>query len=63
MDTATIDGISQMVSTLGFPIFVSAWLLIKGSQERQETNDALNRLTTAITILTELVKGGSTKGE
>lgn len=42
MDATTIQTIPQLIGSLGFPIVVAGWLLIKGSRDSQNLQDAIN---------------------
>lgn len=53
MDTNSLDIITKMISSLGFPIFVAVWMMIKNSKDTAEVKQAINELTTAIKLLSE----------
>lgn len=48
-----INNIAQLISQMGFPIFVAVWLLWKGDQQNKQIVDALNELKTAVLLLSE----------
>lgn len=52
-DPTTLDTVSGLISSLGFPIFVAVWMLIKNSKDAAEVKQAINELTTAIKLLSE----------
>ena len=45
--------IQQLISSLGFPIFVAIWLLIKSSQDMEKMTKALISLEKAILQINE----------
>lgn len=51
-----INNIAQLISQMGFPIFVAVWLLWKGDQQNKQIVDALNELKTAVLLLSEKIK-------
>lgn len=51
-----VNAITQVISSLGFPIFVAVWMLYKSSKDSEEMRNAINELRLAITELTTLVK-------
>lgn len=51
-----LEIISQIISSMGFPIFVSIYLLMYQRKENEQTREILNELKNAITILTENIK-------
>lgn len=57
-----ITEISNLIGSLGFPIFVAVWMLVTQQKEsdahREEVNkltEALNELKTVITVLSEKI--------
>ena len=46
----------NIVSGLGFPIFVAVWMLYKTSEDSQEMRKSINELKNAITLLTSEVR-------
>lgn len=48
----TISLITQVISSLGFPIFVACFMLYKGSSDTAKMNEAINELRRAIDKLT-----------
>ncbi len=53
------NALTQVVSQVGFPIFVAVWLLWKGEQQNQAIVSALNELKIAVTVLSEKIGGDS----
>lgn len=53
-----INVISQVISQIGFPIFVAIWMLYKTSQDSEKMNNTIEDLRNAITELTTLLKNG-----
>lgn len=43
-----INAITTLISTLGFPIFMAVWLLIKDSKTDEERKEQIKDLKTAI---------------
>lgn len=56
-----INNIAQLISQMGFPIFVAVWLLWKGDQQNRQIVEALNDLKTAVMLLTEKIDGNVKK--
>lgn len=56
MDVGTL---SQLVSNLGFPIFVAGFMLLKQSKDTETMTLVLNEVKTAIQHLSE--KGGGSE--
>lgn len=48
MDAATITLITDVISKVGFPIFVAVWMLIYMNKTLKELTDSINRLATLI---------------
>lgn len=48
--------IQQLISTVGFPIFVAVWMLYKSSKDSEALKDTVSELKNAITELTALIK-------
>jgi hypothetical protein len=48
-----MENIMSLINTVGFPIFVAVWLLVKDQQEKKQTREALIKLTEAIDRLIE----------
>jgi hypothetical protein len=57
-----VNSITQVISQVGFPIFVAVWLLWKGDQQNKQIVDALNELKIAVTILAEKMGAGGENG-
>lgn len=43
-----VSAITTLISTLGFPIFMAVWLLIKDSKTDEERKEQIKDLKTAI---------------
>lgn len=43
-----MQDILTIINSVGFPIFVAIWMLVKDSQEKKQTRETLERLTIAI---------------
>lgn len=56
-----INVISQVISQIGFPIFVAVWMLYKTSQDSEKMNSTIQDLRNAITELTTLLKEDESK--
>lgn len=48
MDATLVDLITKLVSSLGFPIFVAVWLLLRTDKFLDKNTGAIDKLTTAI---------------
>lgn len=53
-----LSAVSQIISTVGFPIFVAVWMLYKSSEDSKQTRQALNDLTIAVTKLSDKIDEG-----
>lgn len=53
MDAGTIQ---NLISSVGFPIFVAVWMLYKSSKDSEALKDTVNELRNAITELTTLIQ-------
>lgn len=47
----------QIVSQLGFPIFVAVWMLFKGEKDSEMLKETVNELKVAIVELSTYIKG------
>ena len=47
--------VANIISQLGFPIFVAVWMLYKTSKDSEEMRESINDLKNAITLLTSEV--------
>ena len=47
--------LSTIISQLGFPIFVSVWMLYKTSTDSEAMRESINELKNAITLMTNEV--------
>lgn len=48
--------IAQIISQLGFPIFVAVWMLYKTSKDSEALKDTIADLKNSITVLTTLMQ-------
>ena len=53
-----VSAVSQLISTVGFPIFVAVWMLYNSSEDSKQTRQALNDLTIAVTKLSDRIDKG-----
>lgn len=51
-----MNEIANVISQVGFPIFVAVWMLYKSSNDSKAMNDTINDLRVAITELTTLIQ-------
>lgn len=58
-----INAIGNLISTIGFPIFVAVWMLYKTSKDNEKMTETIGDLKTAITELSTLLKESKEKGE
>ena len=58
----TISLITQVISSLGFPIFVACFMLYKGSSDTTKMQEAINELRRAIDKLTSEFNHHHNKG-
>lgn len=47
----------QIISQLGFPIFVAVWMLFKGEKDSEMLKETVNELKVAIVELSAYIKG------
>lgn len=47
-----MNELAQIVSQIGFPIFVAIWMLYKTSKDSEAMKDSINELKDAINLLT-----------
>lgn len=50
-----IQIVQNLISSVGFPIFVAVWMLYKTSADSKEMSNTINELKNAITELTTLL--------
>lgn len=50
-----MQDLANIISQLGFPIFVAVWMLYKTSKDSEEMRESINDLKNAITLLTSEV--------
>lgn len=48
--------IAQIISQLGFPIFVAVWMLYKTSKDSEALKDTIADLKNSIAVLTTLIQ-------
>lgn len=48
--------VNNLISSVGFPIFVAVWMLYKSSKDSGEMKDTINELKNAITEMTTLLR-------
>lgn len=53
--------VNNLISSVGFPIFVAVWMLYKSSKDSEEMKDTINELKNAITEMTTLLKGNNSE--
>lgn len=58
-----INAIGNLISTIGFPIFVAVWMLYKTSKDNEKMTETIGDLKNAITELSTLLKESKEKGE
>lgn len=46
-----MNEVVTLIQTVGFPGFVAIWMLVKDQREKEQTREALNLLTLAVTEL------------
>lgn len=51
-----IQVVNNLISSVGFPIFVAIWMLYKSSKDNEEMRGTINELKNAITEMTTLLK-------
>lgn len=51
-----IEQIIQIISNVGFPIFVAIYMLIYMNKQQQDMKETINELKNAINILTDNLK-------
>lgn len=51
-----IEQIIQIISNVGFPIFVAIYMLIYMNKQQQDMKETINELKNAINILNENIK-------
>ena len=48
MDGPTVDQVGRLVSSLGFPIFVALWLMLRTDSILRELRDAIRELKSSL---------------
>jgi hypothetical protein len=49
--------IITIIQSVGFPIFVATWLLVRTDKKEAATKDAIDKNTAVIERLSEVIKG------
>lgn len=52
----SMDTMTSVISSLGFPIFVAVWLLWKSHKDTQVIQDSINKLENAIVELNTYIR-------
>lgn len=55
--------VQNLISSVGFPIFVAVWMLYKGSKDSEALKDTISKLDNSITELTAFIKGGDSNND
>ena len=50
-----MQDVANIISQIGFPIFVAVWMLYKTSKDSEEMRESIHELKNAITLLTSEV--------
>lgn len=50
--------LQNLISSVGFPIFVAVWMLYKTSKDSESLKDTISTLNNSITELTAYIKKG-----
>lgn len=51
-----VQVVQNLISSVGFPIFVAVWMLYKSSKDSEALKDTVGELKNAITELTALIQ-------
>lgn len=51
-----MDEITNLISSVGFPIFVAVWMLYKTSTDSEAMKESINSLKEAVSLLTTEIK-------
>lgn len=51
-----MGAIQNLISSVGFPIFVAVWMLYKSSKDSESLKDTISQLNNSITELTAYIK-------
>lgn len=54
--TGSMDGVTQFISSLGFPIFIAVWLLYRSHKDNQILKDAIDKLENTIIEIKTYIK-------
>lgn len=55
-NNVNMDGVTQFISSLGFPIFIAVWLLYRSHKDNQMIADAIDKLENAIIEIKTYIK-------
>lgn len=55
--------VTELITTVGFPIFVAIWMLFKSSKDSEDMRETINELKQAINTLTALINQKDNRGE
>lgn len=58
-----IQIVQNLISSVGFPIFVAVWMLYKSSKDSEAVADAIHELKNTITELSTLIKNSGDKSD
>lgn len=58
-----VQVVQNLISSVGFPIFVAVWMLYKSSKDSEALKDTVSELKNAITELTALIQKESKNEE
>lgn len=58
-----MQDVANIISQLGFPIFVAVWMLYKTSKDSEEMRKSIDDLKSAITLLTSEVSHHDKNGD
>lgn len=47
-----MEEVTNLISSVGFPIFVAVWMLYKTSSDSEQMRESINTLKESITLLT-----------
>ena len=53
MENVTIGILVDIIQSIGFPMFVAGWLMLRSDKKEAETKEALQKIEIAITRMCE----------
>lgn len=56
MEIFTIDNVIQIISGVGFPIFVAVWLLYYGKKQQEELRDVITELKLEVHLTRKFIE-------